>query len=235
MSEQATPSGEQQDATLSLEDIYKEAGVSEASPQTQAVPSPASATPVSAPAVAAAATPPSTVIPDPYDQDAYRAFMANLVQNQTALNTSLQEFRGKQNQIEQQTAQQKLEEDISSATDYLSKESGIENTALAHFELNERARTDVRFRQLWESRNITPQKQAAFQKALSVISKEIGKKYEVRADPTLVANRRALKASQQSSATTDDSSEAGGQFAKLGQATGIDFDREWNAIVRQNN
>lgn len=230
MTEQTTPSREQQvtSAESSLEDIYKEAGIQEASPQTQAAPAQQVApTQVQAPEVPA--------IPDPYDQEAYRAFMANMVQNQTALNASLQEFRGKQSQIEQRTAIQKLEEDISKATEFVSQEAGIENTALAHFELNERARTDPKFKQLWEARNESPARQAAFQKALSVISKDIGKKYEVRADPQLVANRRALKASQQSSATTDDEGTSGGQFAKLGQLTGIDFDREWNAIVRQNN
>jgi len=227
--ENENPASAEQQAseTLSLEDVYKEAGIEEAQPQTQAAP-----VQQVAPAQVQAPQMQQPAIPDPYDQDAYRAFMANMVQNQTALNASLQEFRGRQSQIEQQTALQKLEEDISSATDFVSKEAGIENTALAHFELNERARTDSRFKQLWENRNGTPANKAALQKALTVISKEISKKYDVRTDPQLLANRRALKASQQSSATTetDDSGDS-----NMGTLIGADFQRAWDQMVRQNN
>lgn len=227
MSEEATVVETEQPVveTPSLEDIYKEAGIQEASPQTQAAP-------VQQFAPAPVQVPQTNAIPDPYDQEAYKAFMANMVQNQTALNASLQEFRGKQSMIEQQAAALKLEEDISKATDFVSKEAGIENTALAHFELNERARTDMRFKQLWENRDSSPTHKAAYQKALTVISKEIGKKYEVRADPQLVANRRALKASQQSSATTDvdDSGDIPGANLQ-----GREFDYWWQNQVRQNN
>jgi hypothetical protein len=164
--------------------------------------------------------------------EAYKSFMANMVHNQTALNASLQEFRGNQAQMAQKAAMQQLEEDISKATEFVSKEAGIDNKDLAHFELDNRARTDPRFKTLWENRSASSAHKAAFDKALKVISKEISKKYEVRADPTLVANRRALKASQNSSATTDKDDSADDSW---GQLQGVDFQRKWEAMVRQNN
>lgn len=224
MTEQATAVAESvtsapAEQTLSLEDVYKEAGITEPQAQPQVVAAPQYAPPQ------------SQDIPDPYDTEKHSAFLRELVQKQTALDMSLQEIRGKSSQIERETAIAKLEEDIKEASDFVSKEAGIENTALSHFELNERARTDAKFKQLWEGRNNSPAHKAALNKALGVISKEISKKYEVRVDPQLVANRRALKASQQSSATTE--SEENG--SPLDGLNGLDFERAWANMVRTNN
>lgn len=206
-----------------LDDLYKESGLDVAQPQIQAAPQVQQQ--VQAPEQ-------ELNIPDPYDVEAHKAFIANLAKNQADLSKSLQEAQGKVALEERKTMMAKLEEEINSASEFVSKESGIENTNLANFELNERARTDMKFKALWEGRNSSPQAKAAFTKSLNVIAKEIGKKYEIRSDPQLVANRKALAASRQSSSTTtqDESNEPA-----WASANGAEFQLNWDRMVRNNN
>lgn len=199
-----------------LDDVYKESGITEAQPQIQAAPQPQQS--------------PEVDIPDPYDVDRYKNFMQTVVRNQTALQHSLQAALGTISKTERETQAAKLEEEISQATEFVSKEAGIENKELAHFELEQRARTDPKFKALWDNRNNTSQSKSAFTKALGIISKEIGNKYEVRADPQLIANRRALKASQQSSATTETP-----ETDEWGSKTGRDFEQHWQNLISPRN
>lgn len=205
-----------------LDDLYKESGLEVAPPQPQAAPQVTQDSPKS----------PDLDIPDPYDIEAHKAFIANLAKNQADLSKSLQEAKGIIASKERETMMAKLEEDINQASEFVSKESGIENPNLATFELNERARTDAKFRALWEGRNSSPQAKAAFTKALGVVAKEIGKKYEVRSDPQLVANRKALAASRTSSSTTTQDE---GNEPAWASSNGADFQREWDRLVRNNN
>ena len=204
-----------------LDDLYKESGLDVAQPQTQAAPQPA-AQPVT--------KEPEINVPDPYDIEAHKAFIANLARNQTALHTSLQQAQEIIAAKERETLMARLEEEINQASELVSKESGIENPRLATFELSERARTDPKFKALWDGRNSSPQAKGAFTKALQVISREIGKKYEVRVDPTLVANRKALAAGRQSSSTTTQESNTD-EWSGLSPA---EFNAKWERTVRNN-
>jgi len=211
----------------SLEDVYKEAGITEAQPQPQVV----VATPAEKPTPAD--------IPDAYD-DGHKAFLQGLVEKQSALEANQQEFRQERAQREQATAQAKLEEDIREATDFVKENAGLNDlpyddktkTALANFELNERARTDVKFKALWDARNNSPTAKAALTKAMGIISKEISKKFEVKVDPQAAASRKALKAAQQSSATTETE---GSDDDPMGGLVGAEFERAWANMVRTNN
>lgn len=205
-----------------LEDLYKEAGLDVAQPQTQAAQAPQA--PVQETEVQ---------VPDPYDIEAHKAFMKNLVQNQSALTSTLQAAQGMIAQKERETLMAKLEEEISQASELVSKESGIDNPKLATFELSELARTDAKFKAIWEGRNSSPQAKAAFTKALQVVARDIGKKYEIRPDPQLVANRKALAASRQSSSTT--TQEDSDNNPAWASANGAEFQLNWDRLVRNNN
>ena len=206
-----------------LDDLYKESGIQEvAPPQTQAAPAPAQqAQPVAQPEIN---------VPDPYDIEAHKAFIANLARNQTVLHTSLQQAQEIIAAKERETLMAKLEEEINQASEFVSKESGIENPKLATFELSERARTDPKFKALWDGRNSSPQAKGAYTKALQVVSREIAKKYEIRSDPTLVANKKALAASRQSSSTTTQESKDD-EWSGLSPA---EFQAKWERTVRNN-
>jgi len=219
-------------AEPSLEDVYLEAGITEPQAQPQVAAAPTQYAP-------APTTPPKVDIPDAYD-DGHKAFLQSLVEKQTALENTQQEFVRDKAANEQKLAAARLEEDIQEATAFVTENAGLKDlpyddktkTALANFELNERARTDLKFKALWDARNNNAQTKAALQKALSIISKDIAKKFEAKPDSTLVANKRALKAAQQSSATTDASDSDDSPLANL---NGMEFERAWANMVRTNN
>jgi len=207
-----------------LDDLYKESGLEASTTQTHAAPQE-----VTSPANQAEER---VEVPDAFDVDRHREFLANLESKVRKTEQTQAEINNRIRAEQQQAFVARLEEDIKQASSHIAKESGIENENLATFELNERARTDVKFKALWEGRNSSPQAKAAFTKALNVIAKDIGKKYEVRADPQLVANRKALAASRNASATTtqDDSNEP-----DWGSKNGAEFQANWERMVRGHN
>jgi len=227
-----TPATPDEPQTLSLEDVYREAGVTEQTAQ-----------PPAAPAAEPSWTPPPPIsnIPDAYE-DGHKEFLQSLVSKTAALEATQQKFVQQEAQRAQQAAMAKLEEDIKDAASFVKENAGLDGLplddkakmALAHFELNERASTDPKFKALWDKRNDSPQNKAALSKALKVISGEISKKFEVKTDPQLVANKRALKAAQQSSATTETPSSDEPSWGTA-PATSQDFDRAWQNMVRGYN
>jgi hypothetical protein len=205
-----------------LDDLYKESGLEDVSQtQTQAAPE----------KVVQTQETKEINVPDPYDIEAHKAFIGNLAKNQTALHESLQKAQEIIATKERETLMAKLEEEINQASEFVATESGIENSRLATFELSERARTDAKFKALWEGRNSSSQAKAAFSKALKVVASQIGDKYAVKTDPTLVANKKALAASRQSSSTTT-------QEDKTDEWSGLsekDFQARWQRMVSPNN
>lgn len=224
--ENAAPEDNTQVETVepTLDDLYKESGLevntSVAQPQTQAAPQ------------YEPPKPQAPEVPDPFDVDNHKAYLANLAQELAATKQSHAAIQQAIAQERQQQVVAKLEEEIKQASEFVAKESGIDNPNLATFELNERARTDPKFKALWEGRDSSPQARAAFTKALGVVSREIGKKYEIKTDPQLVANRKALAASRQSSATTVQEESDGPDW---GSKNGREFQMNWDQLVRPNN
>lgn len=229
----AAPETAATEENYSLEDVYKEAGI-EPQAQQQAAYVPPVQQPVVQPVQQNANN-----IPDPYDES-HKAWLQAQANKIDALAATQQAILQKDSAREQQIAQAKLEDDIKTATDYVKENAGLNDlpyddktkSALANFELNERARTDPKFKALWDARDKTPQSKAAFQKALGIVSKEIAKKFEAKVDPKLAANRQALRAAQQSSATTE-TPEA--DENAMGKLTGQEFERAWAQMVRVNN
>ena len=204
-----------------LDDLYKESGIEAVQPQIQqAQPQP------QAPA------PAKEEVPDPFDVDRHKDYLAKLAEETRAIKQSHDQLQQALQAERQKAFVANVESEIKQASEYVAKESGIENENLATFELNERARTDAKFKALWDGRNSSPQAKAAFTKALGVIARDIGKKYEIRTDPQLVANRKALAAARQSSATTSQEVE---NEPAWGSQNGVDFQANWDRLVRNNN
>ena len=216
--------------TATLDDLYKEAGIPEVIPQTQAAP----VAPAPAPVVKA-----DQEIPDPYD-DKHKDFLKGLMQDVAATKQAQQEIARKESERDQRTAAAKLEEDINEATAFVKEIAGLDHLpysdakklALANFELNERAKSDPKFKALWDNRHSSPQATAAFKKSLDIISKDIAKQYESKTDSKLVSDKRALAAARQSSATTDDKESQSSPGEGL---VGAEFDRWWSNMARVNN
>ena len=95
--------------TATLDDLYKEAGIPEVIPQTQAAP----VAPAPAPVVKA-----DQEIPDPYD-DKHKDFLKGLMQDVAATKQAQQEIARKESERDQRTAAAKLEEDINEATAFV--------------------------------------------------------------------------------------------------------------------
>jgi len=224
---ETTQVAEKAEPELTLDDVYKDAGIPEAKPQQRAEP-------------VAPVAPQAQEIPDPYD-DKHKEWLLEQSKRVAALEASQQENAREKSEKQREIAAAKLEEEIQEATNYVKENAGLDDlpyddkakAALANFELNERARTDPKFKALWDNRNATAQNNAAFKKALTIVTKDIAKKYEVKPDPQLSANRRALKAAQQSSATTEGDRE--GADNPLGQLQGAAFEQAWQRMVNPTN
>ena len=209
----------------SLEDIYKEAGVNEVKPQTKAEPAPI------APSVRKIGD-----IPDPYD-DRFKPAIQTELQAQEARLAAIEAHQQtdlRTKAIEsQKAADLKLVEDIKTASTYIMENAGFKDLpfseeaqlTLANTELELKAKTDPKFQALWYGRDKNPE---AWKKALAIVTKEIGKKFEAKVDPKLAADRRALRATQNSSATTEQESNSN----SLDGLTGAEFDRAWANLAR---
>jgi hypothetical protein len=209
----------------SLEDIYREAGIPESQAQITAIPAP----------VAAVETKPiPDAIPDAYEEG-HKAFLQSLLDKTNAIEKNQTAQLQRQAQIERAGAAARLEEEITEATKFVKETAGFDGLPytdegklqLARFELESRATTDPKFKQLWDNRNTSPAHKAALQKALTVISKDVSKKFEGTVDPKLSADRRALKAAQSTSATTETDSRGNA----LEGLSGTAFEQAWQRML----
>ena len=224
----AEPTTAAENQTQSLEDVYQEAGItgvqhqSNAAIETRTVEKPA-----------------AIEIPNAYDEG-HKAFLQSLVDKQAALDANQQSFIAEKVSREASAAKAKLDEAVSSAIELCKSTAGLDDlpyddktkTQLIQFELDNRANADPKFKQLFDARDNSPASKAAWNKALVIVSKDIAKKFESKIDPTLVASRKALKAAQHSSATTETEDEGD---TGIGSLTGAAFDQAWARMVSNTN
>lgn len=177
-----------------LDDVYREAGVSQpaaqAEPQQQAVPQQAPQR---------ASTPQAPQIPDPYDTEAFKAYMAQQAQGQTQLQAALTAFSGYLNQIQLREARAALEADIKTAVEQVNEIVNHPRPKVIEAMIEAKAREDSRFRQLWDNRQKNPE---AWSKALKAVGRQIAEDFSVKTDPKLVEAQRARKLAQSQMATT---------------------------------
>jgi hypothetical protein len=134
---------------------------------------------------------------DPFDPN-FPAHMERISKAAAEAHSALQTTTGKLTALERHIQAKAVEADIKSAVGVLTEGSDIKSK-IAEVHLEAKAREDARFRKIWENRSQNPK---ALSAALAALRGEIEQEYSVRRDPQLTENQRAVKASQQSMATT---------------------------------
>lgn len=176
-----------------LEKVYKDYGVeAEAAsfkPETQAPQAPAQ------PQYQQPAPQPQKF--DPFDPS-FPAHMQNVAQAAAQAQSALSQLQGQHTALQRQLHSQRVEADLKQAVGVVAEKSGLDPD-IAEVALEARARKDPKFLHIWNNRAQNPK---AFQAALDAFSGEAKERFAVKQDPQLVENQRAVRASQQSMATT---------------------------------
>lgn len=190
MTDETQASESQPEVTETIESIASQFNVPTAPVQPQAA----------EPAAPSYQAPPSYV--DPLDENQWKSYQDASRQQQTALQSQVQELTSKLTQYEQSQMEQKVTADIKSAVDKASELSGLDNKDYVEFKLEKRAQDDANFKKIWENREANPQ---ALEKALGIIANEIKGELDFKQDPQLAENHRAATQSQQSSGNPQES------------------------------
>lgn len=212
--EQTTQQTQTTEKEPTLEDIYATVA-KEPEPSPQAHPAPAPSQP--------AATPqPTTVqVPDPYDADGMKSFLANQAKATQTLHAGLMQVAQYLNQAQVREATAALKSDIDSAVSKVNEVVKHPKPKVIEAMLEAEARENPTFKALWEKRGANP---AAFSKALGVVAKRFAQDLEVRVDPALARAQEARRIAQGASATTttEEEGQSGGE-----QLVGAEFDAWW--------
>ena len=168
-------------------------------------------------------------MPDPYDTDAHKAYLANLAQQGAVTQQGLAAIAQFLTTQQQASAQAKIETDIKSAVDTV-KAAGFEhpNAKVIEALLDAEARSDVRFKKVWENRDKNP---TAWNNACKAVASKFQKDFDVKVDPDLVAAQRARKASQNAMATTT----AESADDKWDGMKDEDFSHNWQQLIQGGN
>lgn len=183
-----------QTAEPTLEDVYKSAGAdANVQPEVQQVVQPPAS--VVQPAVQAAPS-----IPDPYDTEAFKAYLAQQANSTAATQDVVRRVAGFLTQQQVKEAKAALENDLKSAVSTVNEVVGHPKPKVIEAMLDAKAREDTRFKALWENRSRNP---AAWNNALKAVAKEFQEDLSVKVDPQLAAAQRARKVAQSAMATTN--------------------------------
>jgi len=215
-SEEPVDAPETEATTKNLDDVYKEFNVDDAAQQFNAQPVPTQ----NAPQI-----PQQPYVPDPLNEaEAFRNLQASQLQEAQYLRGNLTQLQQQLNQMQQAQAKREIESDIGKAVEHINKKVNVNPKAIDVM-LNAKAEEDPRFKSLWDNRNKKPK---AWQAALDAYSNEIADTFKVRQDPQLTENQRAMKAAQQSMATTKTEN----PNEKWEGLNGPQFDQEWDRLIR---
>lgn len=170
------------------EQVYKEFAIEETASQFK---------PETPQAPAQQTPPPVAPKFDPFDPN-FSVNLGNMANGVTSLNQALQATRTELGSLRQELHHERTEADIKRAVGAIAEKSGLDPkfTEVA-FQL--RAKEDPRLLSIWNNRGKNPK---ALEKAIEAVATEFKETYSVRQDPQLAENQRAVKASQQTMATT---------------------------------
>ena len=136
---------------------------------------------------------PATTV-DPLDTSQFNNYVSQVNNGQSVLNTQLQEVKTELTDLRQERAQLQIEADITEAVGAINEGLDLDPQLVrVHLELT--AQQKPGFKSLWDKRKESP---AAFTKALSALSREVGTIYANKQDPELTANQKAVQQSQKS-------------------------------------
>lgn len=217
--EQAPVKTEITEENITLDDVYKDAGLDKIEtqqPQPQQQPAPQ------------IQQPEPLKVPDPYDTEAFKAYVARQSTETTALRQTLGNVTNFLTTFQAQEAKKALESDIKSAVEKVNTEVQHPDPFVVEAMLDAEARSNAKFKAIWENRSRNP---VALDNALKIISKKIGDRLSVKVDPALVEAQRARRTAQRQMATTTAESDESPLEQRLATAQGSDFDSEWQKLL----
>ena len=161
-------------------------------------------------------------IPDPtLDPTGYKHWATDQQRNLGALRQALQGVAGEIQKDRIARAQAAEEADIKRAVEQVNQHLGDSklDPDVVEISLGAEARRDPRFLALWNNRAKNP---TAFQAGVKAFANKLAKKFDMRRDPQIAENQRALKEATSTKATTapEDS-----ETDRIGKLNGAAFDR----------
>jgi hypothetical protein len=202
-----------------LDDVYASVKFDEPAAPVQAAPSiPA------IPNVQQVQQPVPSAVPDPYDSEAFKAYMARQEAGTTELKQALSSTIAFLSNAQQEQAKKAIEADIQDAVKTVNEVVGFDKPKVVEAMLDAKAREDVRFKKLWDNRKANP---TAWNNALKAVSREIANDLSVKVDPNLTKAQQARRLSQSQMATTskDEPDESWNNMSQ------DDFQRKWEQMV----
>ncbi len=171
---------------------------------------------------------PSSVpaVPDPYDTEAFKAYMARQEAGTTELKTALSSTLGFLTNLQRQEATKAIDADIQAAVKAVDEVVGLGKPKVIEAWLDGKAREDSRFKQLWDNRSKNP---TAWNNALKAVSREMQKDFSMQTDPKLTVAQQARRLSQSQMATTQQD-EPDDSWNNLSEA---DFARKWENMTNR--
>ena len=214
-------STETQEKEVTLDDVYRDAGLDkvvaqETQQQTHKQETKEESTKVE----------PSS-IPDPYDTENFKAFLARQAAGTTELEKAVRGVTQFLTAQQQRVALEQTKADIDKSVKAIDEIAEIGKPKVIEAYLDAMVREDSRMKALWDNRGKNP---TAWNNALKIAAKKMSEEFSVKVDPDLQKAQRARKESQKQMATTADR-DTNPLEDRLGAAQGADFDREWSALV----
>ncbi len=211
----------QQEKEVTLDDVYRDAGLDKPAAQetqqhTQQQPQQQDTK-----------VEPSS-IPDPYDTEAFKAFLARQAAGTTELHKAFQEVRQFLTAQQQTARLEALKADIERSVKAIDEIAEIGKPKLIEAYLDSMVREDARMKSLWDNRAKNP---AAWGNALKIAAKKISDEFSLKVDPELQKAQRARKEAQQQMATTADDEATNRDEDRLGKAQGAEFSNEWQKYI----
>ena len=183
------------DKEVTLDDVYRDAGLDKVVAQ-EVQQAPKQET-QEAPKVE-----PSS-IPDPYDTENFKAFLAREAAGKTELEKAVRSVTQFLTAQQQAAALEKTKADIATSVKAIDEIVQLGKPKVVEAYLDGMVREDPRMKALWENRGKNP---TAWNNALKVVGKKMAEEFSVKVDPDLQKAQRARKESQQQMATTNDAS-----------------------------
>ena len=211
----------QQEKEVTLDDVYRDAGLDKPAAQetqqhTQQQPQQQDTK-----------VEPSS-IPDPYDTEAFKAFLARQAAGTTELHKAFQEVRQFLTAQQQTARLEALKADIERSVKAIDEIAQLGKPKVIEAYLDSMVREDARMKALWDNRAKNP---AAWGNALKIAAKKISDEFSLKVDPELQKAQRARKEAQQQMATTADDEATNRDEDRLGKAQGAEFSNEWQKYI----
>lgn len=165
-------------------------------------------------------------IPDPYDTENFKAYLARKEAGTTELHKAVTQIAAHLTESAKTRALEATKADIDKAVSSINETVNHPKPKVIEAALDGMVREDARLKAIWENRAKNPN---AWSNALKIVTKQIAEDFSVKVDPTLVAAQRARKDSQKQMATTSQNDENPVE-ARLAAAQGAEFDLEWERL-----